>query len=120
MKIHLSKIERPEGFSIYESLEKGKCDLCCDGEDFESIWVAKDEANNVMYLLNNALNFYPFSSWGMELPLSKEFDILEIIGESVEDTEFSVCPEVYNQLKEMILLNDDDELDVEKYFEKMS
>lgn len=109
MKIHLSKIERPEGFEI-GSLPKGKCHLTCNNEDAENIWVAKDEENKVMYLLNHALNMYPFPSWGMELPLRSSFDIGEIRGETPDDTEFSVCPEVYKAFKESNALDDNNEV----------
>ena len=119
MKIHLSKIIRPEGFSIGEDLPKGKCILTCNNEDpeTENIWVAKDDENKVMYLLNNSLHFYPFPSWGIELPLSEEFDISKIRGKTVDDTEFSVCLEVYNQYVDAELLNEEDEINIEKLFE---
>lgn len=117
MKIHLSKIEREENFHIGEHLPKGKCNLTCFGEDSESIWVAHDEENKVMYLLNHAINMYPYPSWGMELPLATKYDIGSIRGESADETEFSVCPEVYYSMKEAGFIGENDEFDSLKYFE---
>ena len=53
-----------------------------------------------MYLLNHAIMFYPFPTWGMELPLQDEIDLFPYRGESTDDTEFTVCEEAYEVLKD--------------------
>lgn len=63
------------------------------GTDKEGIWVAKDEENKVMYLLNHALMFHPLPSWGMELPLCDEIDLHKYRGDKFEDTDMTVCEE---------------------------
>lgn len=67
MKLHKSQIKRKESISY---LPLGKVKITMKGTDPESIWVAVDEENKVMYLLNHALMFYPIPTWGMELPLT--------------------------------------------------
>ena len=99
MKIKKSTIVRP--FSIDE-LPAGKIIINLKGAEREGIWVAKDEENKVMYLLNHAVMFYPFPSWGMELPLQDEIDLFPYRGESTDETEFTVCEEAYEVLKQLI------------------
>lgn len=67
MKLIKSTIKRDKPIG---ELPHGKVTITMEGTDAESIWVAKDEENKVMYLLNHALMFYPVPSWGMELPLT--------------------------------------------------
>ena len=99
MKIKKSTIVRP--FSIDE-LPAGKIIINLKGAEREGIWVAKDEENKVMYLLNHSVMFYPFPSWGMELPLQDEIDLFPYRGESTDETEFTVCEETYELLKQFI------------------
>ena len=99
MKIKKSTIVRP--FSIDE-LPAGKITINLKGAEREGIWVAKDEENKVMYLLNHSVMFYPFPSWGMELPLQDEIDLFPYRGESTDETEFTVCEETYELLKQFI------------------
>lgn len=72
------------------------------GSEGESIWVAKDINNGVMYLLNHAIMFYPLPSWGMELPLCDEIDLYKYRGDSSADTDITVAPEAYEALKDYI------------------
>jgi len=110
MKIHKSKIETP-----IESLPKGKARLTVNGLDPENIWVAYDAPNGVMFLLNHALAFYPFPSWGTEWPLSSGVDVGVARGESFDDTEITMHAEAYEHMKEFI--NEDSTVDIDKYFE---
>ena len=99
MKIKKSTIARTS--SIGE-LPAGKITISLNGSEKEGIWVAKDEENKVMYLLNHSVMFYPFPSWGMELPLQDEIDLFPYRGESTDETEFTVCEEAYEVLKQFI------------------
>lgn len=99
MKIKKSTIARTS--SIGE-LPAGKIVITLKGSEREGIWVAKDEENKVMYLLNHAVMFYPFPTWGMELPLQDEIDLFPYRGESIDDTDFTVCEETHEVLKQFI------------------
>ena len=92
-------------------LPRGKCSICFGGEDYEGIWIAKDEKNKLMYLLNHALGFYPIPSWGMELPLKDEIDLIEYRGNSFDETSFTLCQEAYDNLEEYLV---DGQLDLDK------
>ncbi len=105
MKVFRSTNETP-----LESLPKGKVRLTVDGDDPENIWVANDEVNKKMYLLNHAVNFYPVPSWGSEWPLSKVLDIAEARGESPEETVLTFHAEAYGVLEPFIT---DGDLDLE-------
>ena len=111
MKIKKSTIART--FSIGE-LPAGKIVVTLKGSEREGIWVAKDEENKVMYLLNHAIMFYPFPSWGMELPLQDEIDLFPYRGESIDDTDFTVCEETYDVLKQFIN-EENNEFDVDMF-----
>ena len=111
MKIKKSTIARP--FSIGE-LPAGKITINLKGAERESIWAAKDEKNKVMYLVNHSVMFYPFPSWGMELPLQDEIDLFPYRGESTDETEFTVCEEAYEILKQFIN-EETDEFDVDMF-----
>ena len=114
MKIRKSKIERNSSIG---DLPKGKVRISIKGGEIEYIWVAKDEDNKVMYLLNHAVMFYPFPSWGMELPLTNgTIDLYKYRGDSVKDTDITVCEETYNALKEFI--EEGDEFNTEKYLNR--
>lgn len=102
MKIRKSKIKRPSDFRIGVNLPHGKVRITMQGSEGESIWVAKDINNGVMYLLNHALMFYPLPSWGMELPLCDEIDLYKYRGDSSADTDITVAPEAYEALKDYI------------------
>ena len=111
MKIKKSTIVRTS--SIGE-LPAGKITISLNGSEREGIWAAKDEENKVMYLLNHAFMFYPFPSWGMELPLQDEIDLFPYRGESTDDTEFTVCEEAYEVLKQFIN-EENNEFDVDMF-----
>jgi len=110
MKILKSNVTTP-----IDTLPKGKTRLTVNGGDTEGIWVANDEKNKVMFLLNHALAFYPFPSWGTEWPLGHSVDVGAARGKSVEDTVITMHPEAYDHIKEF--LNEDGILDVDKWFE---
>lgn len=111
MKIKKSTIARTS--SIGE-LPAGKITISLKGSEKEGIWVAKDEENKVMYLLNHTIMFYPFPTWGMELPLQDEIDLFPYRGESIDDTEFTVCEETYDVLKQFIN-EENNEFDVDMF-----
>lgn len=113
MKLHKSSIKRSEKIS---ELPKGKVTITMNGEDPEGIWIAKDTENNVMYLLNHALMFYPMPSWGMELPLKSRIDLHPYRGDDFDSTEFTVCEETYDHLSKYID-PETDEFDYRTYLE---
>lgn len=115
MIIHKSNIERPEGFKI-ESLELDKVHISIKGKEGENIWVRKDPENDVMYLSNHAVMFYPMPSWGMELPLRDDIDLYPFRGDSPDDTVITVAPEAYDELK--VFIKENDELDIDAYMEQ--
>lgn len=78
-----------------EELPKGKAKLTTNGKDTENIWVAKDISNNKMYLLNHALAFYPFPSWGSEWPLGHSIDVAKAKGENPDDCILTVHADAY-------------------------
>ena len=94
MKILLSENSKP-----LEKMEQGKVRLTVNGEDPENIWVARDHESKKMYLLNHALAFFPFPSWGTEFPLQNSIDVAEIRGESPDDTVLTVHKEAYDNMK---------------------
>lgn len=113
MYIRKSKIERDTPIG---KLPKGKVHITMQGGEGENIWVAKDEENKVMYLLNQAVMFYPIPTWGMELPLQDDIDLYKYRGDSFDDTDFSVCEEAYNVLKDC--LDENDKVIIEKLLSK--
>lgn len=118
MKINESKIVRT---SPIGELPNGKVTvhLSNDLDSNESIWVAKDQENKVMYLLNHAVAFFPFPSWGMELPLQQKVDLLPYRGQTPDDAEFTVCKEAYDIYKEYIN-EETHEFDTERFLEDQS
>lgn len=111
MKLIKSKIKRDKPIG---ELPHGKVRITMLGGQPENIWVAKDEENKVMYLTNHALMFYPMPSWGMELPLtSGSIDLHKYRGDTFEETQFTVCEETYNGLKDF--LDEEGNFDVEGY-----
>lgn len=119
-KLFQSKIDRG-GKTLDEllksgELEKGKARIHLNDINGESIWVAKDRKNNVMYLMNHALMFYPMPSWGMELPLKDSLDMTPYRGESTDDFKPTVLPEVYEHLKRFV--DEDNNFDCGAYFNR--
>lgn len=111
MKLIKSTIKRDKPIG---ELPHGKVTITMEGTDAESIWVAKDEENKVMYLLNHALMFYPVPSWGMELPLTLgSIDLHKYRGDTFEETQFTVCEEAYNGLSDF--LDEEGNFNVEGY-----
>lgn len=76
-----------------EDQPKGKIVLK-DNEDFrESPWIAKPKDQNHVVLLNHALLFLPFNSWGVILPTtSSEFDVTDL----QEKQELLLHPEAFD------------------------
>lgn len=111
MKLIKSTIKRDKPIG---ELPHGKVTITMEGTGAESIWVAKDEENKVMYLLNHALMFYPVPSWGMELPLTLgSIDLHKYRGDTFEETQFTVCEEAYNGLSDF--LDEEGNFNVEGY-----
>lgn len=111
MKLIKSTIKRDKPIG---KLPRGKVRITMQGTNAENIWVAKDEENKVMYLLNNAIMFYPAPSWGMELPLrSSSIDLHKYIGDTTEEIQFTVCEETYNNLKDF--LDEEGNFNIEDY-----
>lgn len=113
------KILRSANTTPLEEMEKGKVRLTVSGNDSENIWVAKDPENNKMYLLNHALAFYPFPSWGTEWELASTLDVAKARGESPDETVLTFHSEAYEYLKDK-LKNDGQTLDPDKYFTEES
>lgn len=119
-KIYQSKIDRG-GKTLDEllksgELEKSRARIHLDGNDVETIWVAQDKKNNVMYLMNHAVMFYPLPSWGMELPLSGDLNMTPYRGKSFDDYKPTVLPEAYEYLKQFV--DEDNNFDCDAYFNR--
>lgn len=81
-----------------------KVNLVCDGES-EGIWVKQGDKEVV--LLNHSIAIYPFPSWGIIIPstrdASDESDIREVIditklrGDSPDNTVLTLHPEAWDQ-----------------------
>ena len=56
-----------------------------------------------MYLLNHALGFYPYPSWGSEWPLSDSIDIEKARGANISETILILHPKTYDFLKNSIV-----------------
>ena len=76
-----------------------------DREGGESIWVAWPHAGDEVALINHALAFYPFPSWGLILPRTKEFDADTIKKGEIANTVFTLHPEAYDSMVEKELLD---------------
>lgn len=85
-----------------ESLPKGKAMLSVKGGDRENIWVAKDEENKKMYLLNHSLNLYPFPSWGAEFDLVSSLDLDSVRGNTPDDLVLTIHSSAYENYKSFI------------------
>lgn len=81
-----------------------KVNLVCNG-DAEGIWVKQGDKEVV--LLNHALAFYPFPSWGVVIPSTRDdkdtsqnrerIDITTLRGDSPADTVLTLHPEAWDQ-----------------------
>lgn len=80
------------------------------------MWAAVDESHNLMYLLNDALSLYPYSSWGLELPLKDEINLYPYLMEN--DPELIFCEEAYQGYYDKGFLKEDGTIDVENFKEK--
>jgi hypothetical protein len=87
-----------ETTTVLESLPLIKTRLHINNENVEHIWIKYDKATNKMWLQNNAINLYPFHSWGMELDYSSSFDL----NDTLNQTEIKIHPETF---KSMIVKN---------------
>ena len=85
-------------------------------KDREGMWAAVDESHNLMYLLNDALSLYPYSSWGLELPLKDEINLYPYLMEN--DPELIFCEEAYQGYYDKGFLKEDGTIDVENFKEK--
>jgi hypothetical protein len=91
--------------SSSETYKKSKMRLT-DGDDFsENIWVGIIPDSNEVMLLNHALAFYPFESWGAILPNSSSFNFLE----TLEKQELTLHPEAWDALIERKIINEEGE-----------
>lgn len=103
--------------SVIDKLPKGKARLTVNGTEPENIWVARDEDNKVMYLLNHALAFFPLPSWGSEWPIGGSIDVAEARGKTFEDGKLTLHPEAFDFLQSKGLIKEDGELDIDKWNE---
>jgi len=81
-----------------------KANIICDGE-VEGIWIKQGDGEVV--LLNHALAFYPFPSWGTIIPSTRDtkdksdkrerIDITALRGYSPADTVLTLHPEAWDQ-----------------------
>lgn len=113
------KIKTTNAHNGFEHLPKRKLKLSDNG-DIESIWIAVDEPNKKMYLLNHALAFYPFPSWGAEFDLADKLEVKEIKGDSPDKLELTFPEFVLNHIP---TLKDDDgniTLDMDTFFNAQS
>ena len=110
MKIRKSSIKHNGSI---RKLPIGKALIRCSTCKPEYAWVAKDEKNKVMYLLNSLVSFHPIPSWGMEVPLGDDVDVTDYRGASTEFTDITVCSEMYKHLKPYI--SDNDEFDYARF-----
>ena len=120
-KIFKSEIDRGK-VNLRELIEKGELERCrarihLNGEDVESIWVAVDKINKVMYLMNHAAMFIPLPSWGMELPLSRNLDMTPYRGESFDDYKPIFISEAYEHLKKYV--DEDNNFDYQAFIDKL-
>lgn len=99
-----------------DSIEHSKTRLFTPGDGGETPWVKKDVENNVMYLSNHALAFYPYPSWGAQLPLSSNLNIEDIRGKSPDDCTLTLHPEAYEVI-EPFLNKKTNEIDLEAFNE---
>ena len=101
MKILKSKFYHE---SIYNDLPRKKIDIYYteNGKEgvHESIWAAVDEENNVQYLLNGAVMFSPYDSWGMEIPLGDTVDLSQFRTNDPDSSHMVVANEVWDKLAE--------------------
>lgn len=119
-KIKKSAIDR-QGKTMAELLESGelekdKIKLLGSEDDYpENIWVAKDKKNKVMYLMNHALIFHPFPSWGAELPLGNVVDALPMRGETFDDLDLTLIEEAFTHMSPWV--DSENNFDFKKYLE---
>jgi hypothetical protein len=98
-------------------IPKGKVILTVNGKDPENIWIAIDNDKKKMYLLNHALAFYPFPSWGSEWDLANSLDVGKAKGKSPDDTILTLHQEAYDNLSKYI---NDDIFDTQKFIDDMN
>ena len=114
MKFFKSKVEKD-----LDTLPKGKADLTIGGEDHETIWVAKDEESGKMFLLNHAVAFYPFPSWGSEWPIGDSVDIKEARGDAPIDMNLTFHKEMYEYVSP-VTDPETGEVDTSKFLELLN
>lgn len=91
-----------------------KVNLQCAGES-EGIWVKQGEGEVV--LLNHALAFFPFPSWGTVIPstsnpkntsdIRERIDITSLRGNSPDETILMLHPEAWDQYIEQGIIDKD-------------
>jgi len=72
-----------------------------------------DQVNKKMYLINHAVAFFPFPSWGTEWELSNQVDVGEARGDAPEDTKLTFHPEAYKMITQF--LDSEGMMDIEEY-----
>jgi hypothetical protein len=97
-----------------EGMELGKSKITVKDGTPENIWVKKD--GDVAYLQNHAFNFFPFPTWGMQIPNQSLFDATELRGESPDECTLTLHPEAYATMLEREWIDAEGIL-LDKYFE---
>lgn len=108
-------IKSTQAYSIsYEDKTAPTCkvNLICNG-DTEGIWVKQGDGE--ITLLNHALAFYPFPSWGAIIPSTRDakdtsdirerIDVTELRGSTPADTIITLHPEAWDQYIERGLID---------------
>ena len=81
----------------------------------ERIWVARHGGE--MALMNDAVSFDPFPTWGMIFPWSTDFSVEAIKSVAPNDSEFVLHPEIWDKYAEEGYFDADGRLS-EKYKEE--
>lgn len=108
------KYKKGDQTSKMESLPEVKFNLVADG-DSEGIWAGQAEDHVV--LLNHALCFFPFPSWGVVLSsgnpagnLREKIDVTELRGESPDNTTLTLHPDAWAQYLEHGIIDEEGNL----------
>lgn len=110
------KMYKVENAPVLDDMEMTKTRITIKGDDVESIWCKKDPEGNA-YLMNHAMMFYPFPSWGLQVNADLNGDLSSIRGESTDDTVMYLHPEAYDNLSEFI--GEDGEFDIPGFLENV-
>lgn len=97
-----------------DTMELTKMRLVVNGQDGENIWI-KEGPDGKSYLQNHSVNFYPFPSWGLEVPTCDTYD-LKSLRQSPDDTVLTIHPEAYDAMIEAGHINEEGILQEDVYF----